>query len=157
MFEWLRFVFDLPHPSVCRRESASDLWLSWSTSAEPTATLTPSTRRSIAGYDGVWQACRSFYDSGRHALLLNGLCFLLSGNGAHAVWNRGPLWTVESLLLEGQVRTSPPQRSCEVCIFQIVFKLNWILQMTYWKRLNKGKRVLHDVCFCHETACLVTS
>lgn len=33
---------------------------------------------------------------------------LLSAHGAHHSWHRGPLRTVEPLLLEGQVRTFPP-------------------------------------------------
>ncbi len=37
--------------------------------------------------------------------VLTGLTVLL-GHGAHHSWHRGPLWTVESLLLEGQVRAS---------------------------------------------------
>lgn len=32
---------------------------------------------------------------------------LPSAHGAHHIGHRGPLWTVEPLLLEGQVRTFP--------------------------------------------------
>lgn len=44
---------------------------------------------------------------------------LLSAHGAHRSWHRGPLWTVEPPLLEGQVRQSfsePGPRFCGVLL-----------------------------------------
>ena len=86
---------------------------------------------TVASY---WQACRRFHSTCQHALL-NGLCFLLSGNGAHAFWNRGPLRTVESLLLEGQVRTCPPYPTV-LAVKSVSVKLYWN-EIGYYKWPNR--------------------
>lgn len=52
--------------------------------------------------------------------VLTGLT-LLSAHGAHRSWHRRPLWTVEPLLLEGQVRTvSRFLFAHSACLFTVI-------------------------------------
>lgn len=91
--------------SLLRRASVFDLWLSSSTSAEPTAIWAPSTWRFTAGYVAACDCCKC---GARYMFLhpvLTALT-LLSAHGAHHRRHRGPLWAVEPLLLERQVRAS---------------------------------------------------